>query len=217
MIYVIDRPESQQSIIFAGHVAPPKSNPDELAIETMMDALGGSFTSRINMNLREDKGWSYGAFAFMWDAEGQRPFVTYAPVQSDKTKEAMAEISSELTGITGNNPVTSDEVNRAKDNLTLTLPGRWETLGSVEGGVAQIVRFGLDDGYWDDYAEAIRSLSGDAVSTAASQTLHPDRLVWVVVGDRASVKPRIQELGFGEIVQIDADGTPVSGAARQGL
>ncbi|MDX1740718.1 MAG: insulinase family protein, partial [Rhodothermales bacterium] len=217
VIYLMDRPGSQQSIIFAGHVAPPTGNPDELAIETMMDALGGSFTSRINMNLREAKGWSYGAFAFMFDAEGQRPFVTYAPVQSDKTKESMAEISAELHGMKGDKPVTSDEVGRAKDNLTLTLPGRWETLSAVEGGVAEIVRFGLDDDYWDTYAESIRSLSESDVSDAAAQVLYPGQLVWVVVGDRATVEPAIRELGYGSIELIDADGMSVSGGAQQGL
>ena len=217
VIYLMDRPGSQQSIIFAGHVAPPTGNPHELAIETMMDALGGSFTSRINMNLREAKGWSYGAFAFMYDAEGQRPFITYAPVQSDKTKESMAEISLELRGMKGENPVTTDEVNRAKDNLTLTLPGRWETLASVEGGVAEIVRFGLDDDYWDTYAASIRSLSEGAVSDAAAEVLHPGQLVWVVVGDRSVVEPAIQELGYGRIELVDADGMSITGGARKGI
>ncbi|HEU0038130.1 MAG TPA: pitrilysin family protein, partial [Verrucomicrobiae bacterium] len=85
VVYLIDRPDSLQSVILAGHVAPPKSNPDEIAIETMNTILGGTFTSRVNMNLREDKHWSYGAFTFLWSAQGQRPFIAYAPVQTDKT------------------------------------------------------------------------------------------------------------------------------------
>src|ERR1051326_7614083 len=87
-VYLIDRPDSLQSVILAGHVAPPRSNPDEIAIETMNTILGGTFTSRVNMNLREDKHWSYGAFTLLWPARGQRPFIAYAPVQTDKTKES---------------------------------------------------------------------------------------------------------------------------------
>ena len=100
-IYVIDRPGAEQSLILAGHVAPPKANPDEIAIEAMNAILGGQFTSRINMNLREDKHWAYGAQTLFWDARGQRPFIAFAPVQTDKTKESIQEIQKELRGILG--------------------------------------------------------------------------------------------------------------------
>ena len=93
-----------QSMIIAGLPAPPTNNPDEIAIETMNTILGGSFTSRINMNLREDKHWSYGARSILHDAKGQRLFFTYAPVQSDKTKESIVEIDKELRGILGDRP-----------------------------------------------------------------------------------------------------------------
>ena len=98
-VYLLDRPEAIQSLILVGNVAPPKANPDEPAIETMNLVLGGSFLARINMNLREDKHWSYGSFTFFRDAKGQRPFVAYAPVQTDKTKEALIELQKELRGI----------------------------------------------------------------------------------------------------------------------
>jgi len=106
VVYLIDRPDSLQSVILAGHVAPPKSNPDEIAIETMNNILGGTFTSRVNMNLREDKHWSYGAFTFLWSAQGQRPFIAYAPVQTDKTKESLIELNKELRSILDKQPIT---------------------------------------------------------------------------------------------------------------
>mgnify|MGYP003335765117 CR=1 FL=1 len=98
-VYLLDRPQAIQSVIFAGHVVPPKANPDEIAIETMNTILGGDFSARVNMNLREGKHWSYGARSLLWDARGQRPFIVYAPVQSDKTKESMIEIRKELNDI----------------------------------------------------------------------------------------------------------------------
>ena len=110
----MDRPGSIQSIIFAGHVALPKANPDEIAIESMNTILGGMFTSRVNMNLREDKHWSYGAHTILVGARGQRPFLAYAPVQTDKTKESMIEIAKELRGILGEKPVTADELSKVQ-------------------------------------------------------------------------------------------------------
>ena len=96
VVYLIDRPGSLQSLIIAGNVAPPKANPREISIQTMNGVLGSDFSSRVNMNLREDKHWAYGAFTFFRDARGQRPFVAYAPVQTDKTKEAVVELDKEL-------------------------------------------------------------------------------------------------------------------------
>ena len=120
-VYLIDRPGSQQSLIMAGHVTPPKSNADEIAIEAMNTVLGGSFSSRVNMNLREDKHWSYGARTRLIDARGPRLFVVNAPVQTDKTKESMQELYAELTGIRADRPVTPEELVKAKDLRTLTL------------------------------------------------------------------------------------------------
>ncbi|GIV58498.1 MAG: peptidase M16 [Rhodothermaceae bacterium] len=208
-VYLMDRPGSQQSIIFAGHVAPPANNPNEIAIETMNTILGGAFTSRVNMNLREDKGWSYGAFTLLFDARGQRPFLVYAPVQTDKTKESMAEIEKELRAFLTTNPPTPEEVAKAQDNLTLQLAGRWETINAVEGSINDIVRFGLPDDYFDTYAERVRALNPDQVAAAAKEVLHPDNLVWVVVGDREKIEPGIRELGFGTIYLLDADGNVI--------
>ena len=209
-LYLVDRPGSQQSIIFAGHVAPPKANPQEIAIEAMNDVLGGSFTSRINMNLREDKNWAYGASSVVVNAKGQRPFLAYAPVQSDKTSESLAEILKELEGIVGANPATEAEIVKVKNYNTLTLPGRWETARAIGGSIAEIVRFGLADDYWDTYAQQVRALSVDDVVGATRSVIFPGKLVWVVVGDREQIEPGLRELGFDDIRLIDADGNPVS-------
>jgi zinc protease len=206
MVYLVDRPDSLQSVIFAGNVAPPKSDPAEIAIKTMNTILGGEFSSRLNLNLREDKHWCYGAGSFVPDAQGQRPFVAYAPVQTDKTKESMIEIDKELRSILGSKPITIAELTKAQESQTLKLPGNWETLGAVAGSIQSIVNFDLPDDYFARYPDKVRALLVDDLVKAAEQAVHPDQSVWVVVGDR---EPGLRELGWGEIHLVDADGRPV--------
>jgi len=207
-IYVIDRPGAEQSLIFAGHVAPPKANPDEIAIEAMNAILGGQFTSRINMNIREDKHWSYGAQTLFWDARGQRPFIAFAPVQTDKTKESIQEIQKELRGILGEIKVTDDELGAAKNALALTLPGQWETMSAVGGSLQQLVTYGLPDDYFDTYGAKVGALGVADVARAAKTAVHPEGLVWVVVGDRQKIEAGLKELGLGEVRLLDAEGKP---------
>jgi len=210
LVYILDRPGAEQSVILAADLAAPKANAREYAIEAMTSLLGGQFTSRVNMNLREAKHWSYGAFTFIWDARGQRPFIAYAPVQTDKTKESMIEVDKELRGILGARPVTADELAKAQANLTLTLPGNWETMDAVQGSLEQLVTFGLDDHYYETYAQRVRALTIPDAAGAAQETIRPDHLVWVVVGDRSKIEAGIRELNFGEIRFLDADGKPLA-------
>ncbi len=212
-VYLIDRPDSEQSMIFAGHVVPPKGDPENLRFEALNDIVGGGFTSRINMNLREDKHWSYGAWTVLLDAAGQRPYYAFAPVQTDKTAESMAEIDKELRGIRagGDKPPTEEEMARVRDQKTLTLPGRWETNGAVMSSIIEMTRFNLPDDYWDTYADAIRAIGLADVSAQANRVLRPDNLVWMVVGDRVRIEQKIRALGLGELRFLDADGNPVKG------
>jgi zinc protease len=206
VVYIMDQPDAQQSVIFAGHVAPPKSNPDEIAIETMNYILGGSFTSRINMNIREDKGWSYGARSSLVAARGQRPYIVSTSVQTDKTDETMVEIARELGDIRGDRPATQEELGKAKNGQTLKLPGAWETAAAVGGSISNVVRFGLPDDYYETYPGKVRSLTVDNVSDVARKVVRPDNLVWVVVGDRSKIETEVRDLGFGRLRFIDADG-----------
>jgi zinc protease len=203
-VYLIDRPGAIQSVVLAGNLAPPKKNPDEPAIETMNAILGGEFGSRINLNLREDKHWSYGAFSFLRDARGPRPFVAYAPVQTDKTKEAIVEMEKELRGILKDRPIEPAELAKAKAALTLSLPGEWETMEAVAGTLRSIVTYGLDDRYYDTYPGRVRALTLDQIPAAAAEVVHPDQLVWVVVGDLAKIEAGVRELNLGEVKVIQA-------------
>jgi zinc protease len=213
VVYLMDRPGSAQSVIFAGHLAPPKANPDETAIEVLNTVLGGAFTSRINLNLREDKHWSYGAQTAIPDARGQRMFIVVAPVQTDKTKESLTEVAKELQGVRADKPVTAEELTQAQNTLTLTLPGEWETMNAVSASLGEIVRFGLADTYFDTYADKVKGLTLRDMSAEAPRLVLPDRVVWVVVGDRAKIEAGIKELNLGEIRYIDADGNVLTAAA----
>jgi zinc protease len=209
-VYLIDRPGSQQSIVLAGELAPPKRTPDDVAIQAMNSIIGGTFTSRLNMNLREDKHWSYGARTLVYDARGPRMFLAYAAVQSDKTSESIQEAKKELTGLTGERPVSADELTKTRELMTRTLPGRWETIGAVQGSIDEILEFGLPLDYYETYATAVRALDVPQVVAASKKVVQPDRLVWVIVGDRQKIEPGIRALGLGTIEIIDADGKPVA-------
>jgi len=209
VVYLIDKPGALQSIIFAGNIAPPRANPKEIAIEAANDDLGGMFGSRLNMNLREEKHWSYGATSLLWAARGQRPFLAVAPVQTDKTKESLEEMNKEFRGILSDHPVTADELARVQANETLSLPGSFETLDALGQSMIDIVRFGLPEDYYETYAGKVRALRTSDVEEGAKEIVHPDHLIWVVVGDRAKIEAGIKELGLGEIRLLDADGKPI--------
>ena len=208
-VYLIDRPGSQQSIVLAANIAPGKGDSDDLAIESMNDVIGGSFTSRINMNLREDKGWAYGARTTLLQTKGQRPFIAYAPVQTDKTAESIIEIKQELSEFLTTNPVTEDELQKVKDNNTLSLPGRWETVRAISSDLSQIITYGLPDDYWDTYTNKVRNLSSKKLQDAAEKAIKPDNLIWVIVGDLSEIEDEVRNLDFTQIKTLNADGKEI--------
>jgi zinc protease len=208
VVYLVDKPGAIQSVILTGVLAPPKSNPDEIAIESMNTVLGGAFISRLNMNLREGKHWSYGSGSFLPEARGQRMFLVYAPVQTDKTKESIVEITNELRGILKDRLITADEAAMSKSNLTLALPGLWETNASVAGAIGELVQFNLPQDYYATYAGKVKALVVNDLNTAAVRVVRPDNLTWVIVGDREKIEKGIRDLNIGEVRIIDADGNP---------
>jgi len=157
------------------------------------------------MNLREDKHWSYGAQTLLIGAVGQRPFLVYAPVQTDKTKESLAEVAKELRGIRGDRPATDGELARVKNSETLRLPGSRETIAQVAASIEELVGYGLPDNYYDTYASKIREVSLGDTSRAASEVVEPDHMMWVVVGDRAKIETGVRELGLGEVKLLNPE------------
>jgi zinc protease len=208
VVYILDKPNAEQSVIIAANIAVPPNTPDELAIQAMNDVLGGTFGARLNMNLREDKHWSYGSQSLLLGARFQRPFIAFAPVQTDKTKESLAEMNKELRAILADRPVTQDELARTQANEMLRLPGSRETLDSVGNSITNILDYRWPDDYYNTMSGKIRALKTSDLDAAAKQVVHPDNLIWIVVGDRAKIEAGIRELNFGEIHFIDADGNP---------
>lgn len=208
-VYLIDKPGAPQSMVMAGLPAPSPADPDDLAIDLMNFILGGDFVSRINMNIRENKHWSYGAFSVILPARAQRAFIAVAPVQLDKTKETIQELTAEMEGLLGKKPVTGEEFRNALSSRINQLPGQWETMAAVENSLVEMANFRLPDDYFQKYAGRISQLKIEDINRAARKVLQPASLVWVVVGDRNKVEKPLRELGLGEIVYLDGDGNPV--------
>jgi zinc protease len=205
-IFLVNRTGAEQSLLFAVHLAPPRSDPDNIAFETVNTVLGGSFISRLNMNLRQDKHWSYGAGSSLIDAKGQRVFVVSSMVQTDKTAESMQETVKELRGLAGAHQATDTEIRFAKDTLVLTLPGSNETSTEVANSYADILTYGLPDSYLNDFVGKVDSLTAAQLQAAAGKLIHPEALTWIVVGDLAAIEPAIRKLDLGEVQVLDADG-----------
>ena len=205
-VYIIDKPDSPQSLILAGHVAPPTGVENNLDITTMNDILGGQFTARVNMNLREDKSWSYGAFTFMFNARGQRPWLTYAPVQTDKTMESLQELEREFNQYLGTNPATQDELSKSVHNNVNSLPGQYETANAVMGALQSNQRFGRADDYVSTLKSRYESIKLENVQGAAENVLHPEKLTWLIVGDRREIEEKIRSMNLGKVSIMDTDG-----------
>lgn len=198
-VLLIDRPGSPQSFILAGHVAPSTKAPNNIAIEAMNEILGGNFVSRINMNLREAKGWSYGSGTGLTAATGQRPFIVQAPVQTDKTGPAIAEIKKELAGMTGAKPPSAAELDRVKLNNIRALPGRLETSPALLGSFSSSLRFGRPLNYPELLPGYYRALTPQDLSAAAREVLHPNSLTWVIIGDAAKIRAEVEAAGIGPV------------------
>jgi zinc protease len=205
-LYLVDRPGAAQSVIIAGLPAQPTNGPDEIAIDAMNSILGGSFSSRINMNLREDKHWSYGANSSLRQSRGQRLFVGSAPVQTDKTKESMMELAKEFEQILGDRPASAEELEKSQMQRTLSLPGRFETKSALRNAIRESVVFGRPDDYYETLAAKVNALALSDIQAAAERVVRPGNMVWIVVGDLAKIEAGIRELGFDEVKHMDPDG-----------
>ena len=145
-------------------------------------------------------------------ARGQRPFIVVAPVQTDKTRESIVEVSKEVRDIAGARPIAGEEFASIMRTQTLGLPGRIATLAALEGTAAQMLNYGYADDYYDTYARRVRTLGEGDLDQAARKFVRPDEVIWIVAGDPAHVEAGIRELNLGEVVRLDADGRPLTAA-----
>ena len=209
-VYLVDQPGAIQATVFVGQLAPSTMDPKATELEIANSVLGGEFTSRLNMNLREDKGWAYGSYSFLQGAKGQRPWGAFANVQIDKTNESLLELKREITAYAdGSEPATAEEVAKIQATEIRSLPGSFETAGSVMGAIGGIVRFNRPDDYVVQRRAKIEALT-PAVVQAQASTIKPESLTWVIVGDLSKIEAGIRGLNLGEVKVVDADGQPVA-------
>ncbi len=208
-VFLINRADAPQSLILAGLLAPPTRADDNLAIQVANGAFGGTFTSRLNMNLREDKRWAYGAQSFLMDAQGQRPFLFYAPVQTDKTAESANEVLKEAQAVIGSKPLTAAEIAKIKDQRIRALPGSYETTGAVLGAISGIVQYDRPDDYVQTLKANLEAVTPAAAETAIKEIVQPNAMTWVVIGDLGKIEAPVRALKLGDVQVIDADGNPV--------
>jgi len=207
-VLIVDRAGPQSQIV-GGRLAPAFDSSNQAALDTMNTALGGAFTSRINMNLREDKHWSYGARGGIGNARGQRMYSVSAGVQSDKTAESLVELRRELTDVVGSRPMTEPELASARANIVQGLAGDWETNAAIQNNMAQMVVFGLPEDYYSSYATGVNATTVDSAEAVARAVVGSGATTWVIVGDRASIEAKVRALGIGDVQVVDAEGRPV--------
>ncbi len=208
-IFLLDQPGAQQSTLIAGQLMPSTKDEGAIRLYFANSVLGGEFTSRLNMNLREDKHWAYGASSFLQNAIAQRPWMAFASVQTDKTLESQAEMAREIAEYaSGKRAASTAEIDKIRSTEIRSLPGSFETGRAVLGTLGGMVRYDRPDDYVMRRAAEIEAMTPAQV-TAAARAIDPDALTWVVVGDLKQIEAPLRAANIGEIKVLDADGRVV--------
>ena len=208
-IYLVDKPGAAQSSVFAGNLGIDRGSPEYYTVQVLNSVLGGKFTSRINLNLREDKGYTYGARSAFYTNRSAGPFVVSAPVHTQFTKETVIEIENELRGICGVRPLSSPELQESKTFLVKQFAQRFQNSGWIANQVAAQAAYGLPDDQLRRYIPAINAVNASSAAEAARKYIRPNALLYVIVGDVSKIEPGIRGLNLGEIGFLDSDGNPV--------
>ncbi len=211
-VVIVDKPGSNQTMILAGQMGVKRSDPDYEKLDVMNTILGGLFSSRINMNLREDKGYSYGAFSFIGQNRAVGPLMAGAAVRGDATGPSIQEILKEVAKLKDGG-VTEDELKLAKESIIRSLPANFETTSSTAGTMSGIYLYDLPLDYYQTLPGRVQAIQSSDVMDVAKRHLVPDRMVVVAVGDRSKIEPQISKLNLGSIAYRDADGKEVASAS----
>lgn len=203
VIYLLDKPGSPQSMILGGHLLPPTGDEDTYITDQAVRILGGNFNARLNMNLREDKGWAYGVRASGVSAAAERPLIYNAPVQIDKTVESLQEIIREINEYQSVRPALQEELDRSRDGILRSLPGSYETNGAVLRTLSNIVRFKRPLDYLEIAQKRLQSLEISQVNEQAKSVLTPDKSVWLVVGDLDVIEQPLRDANIAEVRVIE--------------
>jgi zinc protease len=195
-IYLVDRPNSPQSLIIGGQVLDAKGSDDLVTLRAANDILGGAFLSRLNMDLRETKGWSYGVGSRIGAQEQQISYTISAPVQADRTGDSIKALRSQISDFLTTRGVTAEELERTMNGNIRELPGSFETAGDVLGGITSIINLKRSDNYYATLAEKYRTVTAPAIDATGRAAIDPAKLIFVVVGDAKLVRPQLDGIGL---------------------
>jgi predicted Zn-dependent peptidase len=212
-IYLVDKPGAAQSVVNIGLPGPPRNTPDYFALQVLNHILGGQFQSRLNANIREQKGYSYGVSSRFAYGKGPGSFNAGGSVVSGKTDLALIEFMKELHGIVGDRPITDDELQTAKDALIQSLPQRFASVAATGGSITSLVTQGLPDDYYQNYAKSVSAVTKADLMRVANLYIDLNHLAIVIVGDRASIEAGLKATGIAPLTILDGDGNPSAGAA----
>lgn len=200
VVYLIDKPGAAQSVISIGRIGAARSTTDYFPITIMNTILGGSFSSRLNQNLREKNGYTYGARSGFSFRESAGPFTAGASVQTEVTDKALTEFFNELNGIS--RPIPAEDISRGKNYVALRYPGNFQAVQEIAGQLSEMIQFNLPESYFNDYVSNMLNVSGEAVQNAAKKYIVTDQMAIIVVGDRAKVEEGIKKLNLGEVINL---------------
>jgi predicted Zn-dependent peptidase len=208
-IYLVDKPSAAQSVFQLGHPGPTRYTPDYYALQVMNTLLGGLFQSRLNHNIREEKGYSYGVGSGFSYGRGPGAFNAGGGIVTAKTDSALIEFMKEIRGVQGAIPFTDDEIRQGKDALVQSLPRTFSSVSGVRGAISGLYTQDLPERYYQEYAAKVNALTRDDLVRVAKQYIQADSLAIIIVGDRATIEAPIRKTGIAPIVVLDANGKPV--------
>jgi zinc protease len=202
-IILIDKPDAAQSVISVAQLSAERNSPDYYSLNVMNTLFGGQFMSRLNMNLRETKGFTYGArSSFDWHVHAPGAFLASSSVKTDVTAAALVEFLKELDGLRGEIPVKPEELNDAKDYLTRGFPSEFETISQLAQRLETLVEYKLPDDYFNTMIPKLSAVTADDVLAVAKKYIHPNNLSIIIVGDRAKVEKSLHELPAGKNIEL---------------
>lgn len=208
-IYIVDKPGAAQSTFSIGLVGPPRNTPDYYAVRVMNNLFGEQFQSRLNANIREAKGWSYGVGSGFSFGRGPGQIRAGGDIQTNKTDSALVEFVREIKGIRGERPVTEEELATAKAALIASLPDQLSSVFGIMQMVNQVYSNGLPENYWSQFQTGIKSVTAADVQRVANKYLDADHLTILIVGDRAKIEAPVRATNIAPVVILDAKGNPV--------
>ena len=209
-IYLVDKPGSPQSVVNIGLPGPPRNTPDFFAIQVLNTILGGQFQSRLNANIREEKGYSYGVSSGFSYGKGPGAFRAGGAIVGDKTDAALVEFMKEFKGILGAKPITDDEIKTAKESLIQRLPQGFASVSGISNAITSLVTQGLPDDYYQTYAKNISAVTKEDLMRVAKRYIDMNHFAIVIVGDRSKIEGPLKATEIAPITYLDVDGNPVA-------